>query len=33
MSLTYSPLERLREQRRAFEIHFADVRGERPEVD
>lgn len=33
MSLTYSPLERLREQRRAFEIHFADVRGERPEIE
>jgi glycosyltransferase involved in cell wall biosynthesis len=33
MSLTYSPLERLREQRRAFEIHFDGVRAERPEVD
>ena len=32
MSLTYSPLERLREQRRAFEIHFADVRDAHPEV-
>jgi glycosyltransferase involved in cell wall biosynthesis len=33
MSLTYSPLERLREQRRAFEIHFADVRPDHPDVD
>jgi glycosyltransferase involved in cell wall biosynthesis len=32
MSLTYSPLARLREQRRAFEIHFAGVRAERPEA-
>jgi len=32
MSLTYTPLERLREQRRAFEIHFADVRDAHPEV-
>jgi glycosyltransferase involved in cell wall biosynthesis len=32
MSLTYSPLARLREQRRAFEIHFADVRRDRLEI-
>jgi glycosyltransferase involved in cell wall biosynthesis len=32
MSLTYSPLARLREQRRAFDIHFDEYRGSRPEI-
>lgn len=32
MSLTYSPLARLREQQRAFEIHFDQYRRERPEI-
>jgi hypothetical protein len=32
MSVTYSPLDRLREQRRAFEIHFTAFRAARPEV-
>ena len=32
MSLTYSPLARLREQRRAFDIHFDQFRHVRPEV-
>jgi glycosyltransferase involved in cell wall biosynthesis len=32
MSLTYSPLSRLREQQRAFEIHFTEYRDARPEI-
>jgi glycosyltransferase involved in cell wall biosynthesis len=32
MSLTYSPLARLREQKRAFDIHFADYGKIRPEI-
>jgi hypothetical protein len=32
MSLTYSPLARLREQQRAFEIHFDEYRDSRPEI-
>ena len=32
MSLSYSPLSRLREQRRAFEIHFDEFRTRRPEI-
>lgn len=32
MSLTYSPLARLREQQRAFEIHFDQYRETRPEI-
>jgi glycosyltransferase involved in cell wall biosynthesis len=32
MSLTYSPLARLREQQRAFEIHFNEYRDSRPEI-
>lgn len=32
MSLSYSPLSRLREQRRAFEIHFNAFRDKRPEI-
>jgi glycosyltransferase involved in cell wall biosynthesis len=32
MSLTYSPLARLREQKHAFDIHFAGYRGRRPEI-
>jgi glycosyltransferase involved in cell wall biosynthesis len=32
MSVTYSPLDRLREQRRAFDIHFNAFRATRPEI-